>query len=56
MFETLKSVFNTCHFIKMFKTQHVSASIGHHQVLKKSHKHARKQQGIRHTEDRDEGA
>jgi hypothetical protein len=81
MFKTLNSVSNTCHFIKIFKTLHVSASIGHPQVLKKlfikktavilgihapmslssvclilccdtSHKHARKQQGIRHTKDR----
>jgi hypothetical protein len=34
MFKTLNSVLNTCHFIKIFKTLHVSASIGHPQVLK----------------------
>jgi hypothetical protein len=34
MFKTLNSVFSTCHFIKIFKTLFVSASIGHPQVLK----------------------
>jgi hypothetical protein len=34
LFKTLNSVFNTCHFIKIFKTLHVSASISHPQVLK----------------------
>jgi hypothetical protein len=35
VFKTLNSVFNTCHFINIFKTLHVLASIGHPQVLKK---------------------
>jgi hypothetical protein len=37
MFQTLIGVLNTCQFIKffkLFKTLHISASIGHPQVLK----------------------
>jgi hypothetical protein len=33
MFKTLYSVFNTCHFLKSSKSLHVSARIGHPQVL-----------------------
>jgi hypothetical protein len=34
MFKTLYSVLNTCHFLKSWKSLHVSAWIGHPQVLK----------------------
>jgi hypothetical protein len=54
MFKTLNSVFNTCHFIKIFKTLHVSASIGHPQVLKIVYQEsqARKKRTRKKAEDR----
>jgi hypothetical protein len=61
MFKTLNSVFNTCHFIKIFKTLNGSTSIGYPQVLKnclsrkqtvKSTQENNKEEGTRKTEGR----